>query len=41
MASIAHKLGNARLTCARHLAAVVQELVEADDRERPANVRVL
>lgn len=41
MVSIAHKLRNARLACARHLPMAVQELVEADGRDRPANVRVL
>lgn len=41
MVSVAHKLCNARLACARHLAMAVQAMVEADGRERPANVRVL
>jgi hypothetical protein len=41
LVSIAHKLREARLACARHLAGTVRELVEADDRDRPANVRVL
>lgn len=41
MVSIAHKLCNAKLACARHLAATVQAMVDADGRERPVNVRVL
>jgi hypothetical protein len=41
MVSIGHQLRNARLACAQHLPGAVQEMVEADNRERPANVRVL